>query len=187
MPEQNPVVKRYLEQFSANLIRVSDKERNELMLEIENHIAEATASGQSVAEVLEKLGPADRLARAYSADVAAGAQATAQPMQPQRGSGSVAGVIALATLPTIIIVPTLGGIGIGFTIGGVAAVLAGIAALFMPWIYNLSFLPFFVPYGVPQAAAIIVGVVLFLMGVGAFILLRWYFKFLSEAMRNASN
>lgn len=68
MTERNPVVRRYLEQFEAGLQGLPSAERQDIVREIESHIAEAVSAGSSVADVLVRLGAAERLARAYTAD-----------------------------------------------------------------------------------------------------------------------
>ena len=59
----DPVTRQYIENFRKGLAGLPDDERGELVSEIENHIAEAGLRGESTSEVLDRLGPADRLAR----------------------------------------------------------------------------------------------------------------------------
>lgn len=178
MVSQNPTVKHYLEQFRANLTRVPEHERYDLVREIENHIAEAVEAGHSVADVLQKLGPADRLAKAYSAE-------SLLKQQPSSGGSAsrwfaVLGVLALTSLPSLIIIPLLTGIGIGFTLGGIGSVIAGVVALFMPW---LVVTPWPLPYGMPQVGVIIIGVVMACVGALALWGLVAYVRLILSTMR----
>lgn len=179
MSEQNPVVKRYLEQFGASLSHVSPAERMEVVREIENHIAEATGAGQSVADVLERLGPAERLAKAYSADVLIKGGATRENNGVSRWF-TIASLLVTSSFASIIIVPLLGGLGIGFTLGGLGAALGGVIAFIYP---GLVVSPIDLPYGLPQVAAILVGLILFGLGLVALYLLRFYFKVLVKVIR----
>lgn len=69
MTETSGPLRVYLETFRLGLAGLRADERDELVREIESHAAEATAAGEPLATVLEKLGPADRLARAYGAEL----------------------------------------------------------------------------------------------------------------------
>lgn len=177
MTDPNLLVRRYLEIFRANLTHMSQSEREELTVEIESHITEACNSGQTVADVLTRLGPADRLARAYTVD---------QLLTPSSGGSrfgrflAVAGIVATTSLSSIVIVPLLGGLGVGFGVGGVAAIIAGIAALAAPWLVQG---PFPLPWGVPQGAAIVVGVILAALGALSFWGLWVYMKFILGVVR----
>lgn len=177
MTDPNLLVQRYLDIFRANLTRMPESERNELVAEIQSHITEACNSGQSVADVLTRLGPADRLARSYLVE---------QLLDPVSGGSrvrrffAVAGIVATMSLSSIIIVPLLGGLGIGFSVGGLAAIVAGFAALAFPGLVSQ---PVPLPFGVPQGVAIIIGVIL--AGLGALSLwsLVAYIRFIVGAGR----
>lgn len=179
MSTNNPLVTRYIEQFRAGLGRLRPADRDELVREIESHIAEATEAGRPLAEVLEKLGPADKLARAYSAELL---------LDPNRTNGTrgsrllaVIGLVAAASLPSLIIVPLLGGLCLGFTLGGAGAILAGVATLIFPEFVQ----PNFLPYGLAQSAAILIGAVLAALGVGAGYGLVGYVKLIVKGFRKA--
>ena len=133
MTERNPAVARYLDQLRSNLTGLSDPEADEVVREIDNHIAEATHGGRDLAEVLSALGPASGLAQAYRVELA---------LHP-RGDGdrklrrifAVIGILAASSLPTLVLVPLLGGLGLGLSAGGVAAIFAGVVSPFLrtPW------------------------------------------------------
>jgi hypothetical protein len=97
-------------------------ERDDLVMEIRSHIADAIAAGSSTADVLERLGPADRLAKAYRAELVL-----------QRGGSNwlvrvlaATGLVITTSIPSMIIIPLLAGLGLGFVAGGVAAVVVAI-------------------------------------------------------------
>ena len=69
MIQRHPVVERYLTCLESAINEYEFPERQEITDEIRNHIAEATAAGQGLAAVLETLGPADVLARAYAVEL----------------------------------------------------------------------------------------------------------------------
>ncbi len=69
MIQRHPVVERYLTCLESAINEYELAERQEITDEIRNHIAEATAAGQGLAAVLETLGPADVLARAYAVEL----------------------------------------------------------------------------------------------------------------------
>jgi|GEM_PF-612823 len=194
VPGQNPVVKNYLQQLSAHLGRVPDRERNEILFEIQSHIAEAVTAGRSVAEVLERLGPPDRLARAYTAEMVLQGKTT----EAGRGSGKVsrwvsaAGMLAATSLSSLVVIPTLGAVGLGFSVGGGAAILAGLLAFVFPCVSfqvtstgiyctDMSWFPG--PPEVLNLIAIALGAVLLLIGIGSLRLLGQYFQFLIKAVQ----
>ena len=59
---------RYLDELRRNLRPLPEAERSDAVREIESHIAEGQADGRSTAAVLNGLGDARTLARAYVAD-----------------------------------------------------------------------------------------------------------------------
>ena len=65
MTRQHPVVERYMTHLERAIAGLDPVERGEVLQEIHNHIAEATADGRPLDLVLESLGPADALGRAY--------------------------------------------------------------------------------------------------------------------------
>ena len=116
MGEIDPVAQRYLERFRKGLSGLPSDEQRELLSEIEDHLTEAANRGEATSDVLERLGPADRLARAYRAEL----------LFQGGGRRWAARLIGLSLLlfgvsiPSLIIIPLLAGLGIGFTFGGVA-------------------------------------------------------------------
>lgn len=179
MSEQNPVVTRYLDQFRQGLHHLPAAERDDVVQEMASHIAEACAQGQPVAEVLDKLGPADRLARAYAADHLLN--------RPDGGGPSgwlaLLGLLVGTSLPTLILFPLLGGMFLAFTVSGGMSILAGIFTLAFPQFISL---PWPVPLPLPQLAVMFIGAVLLGAGHLAFLGLRAYVRFLVAAYRKVS-
>ena len=68
--EAHPVIERYLGRFETAFNEFEIAEREEIMLELRNHIAEARAAGTPLDTVLATLGSADLLARAYAVELA---------------------------------------------------------------------------------------------------------------------
>ncbi len=104
----NPVIGRYLEEFEKQLQAVDAVERAEMVREIENHIAEATHADAELSTVLERLGPAARLADAYRVELALKTEA------PKRSWARTAGFLALlatTSVPSFLIVTILGVLG----------------------------------------------------------------------------
>ena len=64
---RNPLVERYLDCLGRALLdwRVPQPEIDEIVRDIDSHLAESQQSGIPLAEALTALGPADRLAEAY--------------------------------------------------------------------------------------------------------------------------
>jgi uncharacterized membrane protein len=60
--QQHPVIERYMTHLETAIGGLDPADRREVLQEIRNHIAEATAAGKSLDVVLESLGPADALA-----------------------------------------------------------------------------------------------------------------------------
>ena len=61
MKQQHPVIERYMTHLETAIVGLDPADRREVLQEIRNHIAEATAAGRSLDVVLESLGPADAL------------------------------------------------------------------------------------------------------------------------------
>ena len=170
----NPVIRRYLDRFESQLSSVPSAERGEMVREIENHIAEATHSGTALDAVLQALGPAERLADAYRVELAL-----------QKKSGltgatrifAILGILATTSLPTFIIVVVLGSSGLSFTLGGLAAMIAGPLSLIVPdSVIHFDAGPIPTPFA--ELSAVLVGAVLLFLGIGALALLYLFVRFL---------
>lgn len=84
MTEGHPVVERYLTRFEASITEFDCPEQEEITHEIRSHIAEARAAGRALDAVLQTLGPADVLARAYAVELALNPQGKRRGRTPGR-------------------------------------------------------------------------------------------------------
>ncbi|HEX5215616.1 MAG TPA: DUF1700 domain-containing protein, partial [Vicinamibacterales bacterium] len=158
------------------LAGMAPTDRAEVVQEIRNHIAEAVAAGKPIDVVLTTLGPADALARGYAVEL------LLHPKSARKSSGrvqrvfTVVGLVALMSIPTLVIVTTLGSIGVSFVISGFIMFVIGIAA-------SIGELPYWVRMDVPPIFAIAGGPLLAALGIMALVGLVAYVKFLVRAMR----
>lgn len=175
MTEDNPVLARYMVSFERSLEILDADERRAITQEIRSHVAEATAAGRSLDDVLRALGPSAALARAYAVELL---------MNPRgrRLAGlaaflKLASVVVVGSFATLIVVSILGAIGISFTASGAAVLGIGILesnGIHMQGV-QLS--------GVPPGWVVVLALPFFAVGVVALVLLRRYIRFVGRAMR----
>ena len=115
MTQQHPVVDRYLTRFEASINEFDFPEREEITQEIRNHIAEAQAAGTALDSVLQTLGPADVLARAYAVELALHPHAKRRGTRPGAVPKAIVargmrGVRTLARLPIVLVAAGWGGV-----------------------------------------------------------------------------
>ncbi len=176
MSLDHPLVDRYLTAFDAALTPLAPAERAEVVAEIRQHIGDATAAGKPIDEVLKSLGPVEALARAYQLEllVSPRPNAAAQPRSDRWLR--IIGVLAIGSLPTFIIVVTLGTLGLSLTLSGVAVAMAGAAD-------SVGALPGWMTMDVEPWVGIVMGVALTLVG----LLCSWgtvaYLKFVVRLVR----
>ena len=176
MKPQHPVVERYMTHLETAVKGLDPTDRLEVLQEIRNHIAEATAAGKPLDAVLESLGPADALGHAYAIEL------LLHPQKNRRNAVqrwfTLAGLIVVLSIPTLVVVSTLGSIGISFVAAGVFAFVIGVleptGVLPWPHVSNLS-----------PGMAILAGPVLVGIGLVALIALRLYVRFVARAVRTA--
>ena len=94
--QTHPVIDRYLGSFAAAFDEFEASDRDEIVQELRNHIMEARASGTNLDSVLEALGPADALARAYAVELALNPRPADEV---QRQTGVLAAMRAAGTRP----------------------------------------------------------------------------------------
>ncbi|WP_265456094.1 DUF1700 domain-containing protein [Enterococcus sp. HY326] len=61
-------LKKYIKELELNLRNVDESDRNEILTEIRNHIYEAVNKGESIEEVLSRMGTPKVLSQAYLLD-----------------------------------------------------------------------------------------------------------------------
>jgi hypothetical protein len=167
-PQTHPLVQRYLDQLTAALARrrVDPLEQAGIRADIESHVAEATSRGERLAEVLERLGPAERLAGAYAVEELlrprwtreAGASAL------RMWAGRAMAAVTTAAAAAVGLLLALGGIGLA-AVGALGA-LAALVAPALPLDPTLR-------AGWPQLVVVLVSLALAAVGIAALRLARW--------------
>jgi uncharacterized membrane protein len=176
MTVEHPVVARYMAQFEQSLRGFDYPEQQEAAHEIRNHIAEACAAGKPLAGVLTSLGSADLLARAYAAELLLNRR-TSQQMQSALGFLKLAGLVAVVSLATFVVVGILGTTFVGFVASGAAIMVIGVleqAGIHLPGVQM---------NGTAPALAIALGLLVFSIGILALFGLRAYVRFMIRAGR----
>ena len=176
MTGENPLVERYLAKLDAGLRDLPATERAEVVSEIRNHIAEATAAGKPIDATLSALGPADGLARGYAVELLLNRPASTAGSSRTRRFFALAGLVAIGSIPTLIVVTVLGAIGIAFGVAGVIVFLAGVVATF-------GWLPDYVTMDVAPWVAVLIGPILAIAGGASLALLVWYVRFTARLIR----
>lgn len=175
MTMDHPLVNRYLSDLNSALASLAPAERAEVVTEIRQHIEDATAAGRPIDEVLQSLGSVDALARAYQLELLVKPRG-AEPQPRSDRWLKILGLLAIGSLPTFIIVVTLGTIGLAFTVAGVATFAAGIAD-------SAGVLPAWVTSDVQPWVAIVLGIGVTALGIIA----SWgtiaYLKFVVRLVR----
>ncbi len=178
--EKNPLTQRYLGQLGAALERtpVREDERQEILGEIDSHLAEAMRSGVPLPDALEALGPAEALARAYAVELALNPRPGDGTSAPRRMVRAV--TRASAMLAALLLVLVMGGLGMGLALAGGAGILAGIVAPFLP----AAWLDPTLRAGLPQIVVVLGGAVLLGVGVVSIRLVQLNARFVLGALRS---
>ena len=131
MSEQNPIVRRYLDQLDAGLdeTHIHEDERREIRQDIESHFVETLRAGTALSDAITRLGPAADLAKAYCLELTLNPRqsAVASPGQWIVAALVRAGALLASTLLTII----MGSLSLGLLVAGVITVTAGWAATYL--------------------------------------------------------
>jgi uncharacterized membrane protein len=157
---------QYLEQFRLHLRRIAAPERLEITREITSHFAEARAQGRQVAQVIERLGPPQRLARSYETETILNRRGTAGSFV---SAFTAAAPLVSTSFASILIVPLLIAIAVGMTLGGVVTIVAGVLSFVSPGLVRVDPAT---PLG--QILALIVGLITLGVGLLSVRALRWY-------------
>ena len=179
MSEQNPIVRRYLDQLDAGFdeTQIHEDERREIRQEIESHLIESLRAGTALSDAITRLGPAADLAKAYCLELTLNPRqsAVASPGQWIVAALVRAGALLASTLLTIV----MGSLSLGLLVAGVVAVLGGIVAPFLP----SSWLDPTLRAGLPQLVVIVLGVILLAVGIPFSRLARVNLRFLIKTLR----
>lgn len=126
MTQEHPLVERYLSRLHDGLKLMPPSDREEVVRDIRSHIAEATAAGATLDSVLTSLGSAETLARAYAVELLLNPAPGQPPMSGFQRFFALAGLLALTSIPTLVVVVTLGAVGVSLVASGFAVFVAGI-------------------------------------------------------------
>src|SRR6185436_10296040 len=121
------------------------------------------------ATVLAALGSAEDLARAYAVEMTLNPRGERKPSFVLRAL-RLASIFVVGSLVTMIVVTVLGSIGITFALSGAA--VAVFAAIETAGVH----VPFLQLGGLPPSVAILIGIAIFILGVGALYALRNYMR-----------
>lgn len=185
MTPEHPLVERYLARLQDGLTSMTPADRDEVLRDIRSHLAEATAAGATLDAVLASLGPAETLARAYSVELLLNPAPSRPPMSGPERFFALAGILTLTSIPTLVVVVTLGAVGVSFVGSGVAVFAAGIVdalGVTLPFVDGPA-------SDVHPAIAVAIGPILFALGAAALWglsrYLRWLARTISQAIPKA--
>jgi uncharacterized membrane protein len=175
MTEHNPLIERYVSRFEDALQQYKLPEWREIAADLRSHIAEALDYGKPVDEVLQALGPADVLARAYAVEL---------KLNPRTGGAigrifSVIAILAASGAVSFIVVSGLGSIAIGLFGSGLGMLIIG--AIEATGVH----LPGVQLAGAPPLLIAALGPVIMLIGLAAAWGLWLYVRALIDMLRKA--
>lgn len=124
----NPDFKSYLEDLDVALSRLRPEQRHDALREIESHFADATAAGASPDDLIARLGPPRLLGAAL---IAEGMQQShkAAPLRVWHVIGSSM-FIAGTSFTSVIVVPLLALVAVGFGLIAALSPIAGVLRTF---------------------------------------------------------
>ncbi len=176
MTQEHPVVERYMTHFENSIKEFDFPGQQEVAHEIRNHIAEACAAGKELDSVLQSLGPADLLARAYAVELLLNRR-TSRRIQTLNGFLKVAGLVAVTGFATFVVVGMLGTAGIGFVASGIALFVIGVleqAGIHLPGVQMNGLAPIW---------AMVLGLFVLVIGVVSLLGLRMYIRFVIRTLK----
>lgn len=175
----HPVVDRYITNLRAGLATMPVADQQEVERDIRSHIAEAMAAGTPIDQVLQALGPADALARAYALELLLDdSRSKAAGISGLQRFVSLAGLVALTSIPTIVIVSVLGAVGVSLSVSGLVVALAGIAvAAGLTTIFGQPLV-----LDIHPVWAVILGPVMSAAGVACLVGLYYYLRWLGRTV-----
>lgn len=173
--DENPIVERYLATFREGLRGAPSADRDEYIREIESHIAEATARGEHAVDVLDRLGPPDKLAKAYRVELALSSGHSGVVWRII----AVLGLVVTASISSMIIIPLMFGLGISGVVGGIVVIVYALVPALEANFYNIQ------DEGLNRTLGALTGAGLVVMGLLAFWVLYLYVLLIVRAMRGA--
>lgn len=173
--ESHPVIERYISRLESAIGELDPADREEIIREIRNHIAEANAAGRPLDIVLESLGSADVLARAYAAELLLHPRRS-QRLRSFEPFARTVGLVIVGGIMTLLVVGWLGSL-VGLGLSGAALFIIGLleaSGVHVPGVQMNGVSPFW---------AMLLGPALTLVGFVALVILRMYLRFLGRAWR----
>lgn len=174
MTPENPVAARYLDRLTRALDELDPAERAEVVQEIAQHLKDAQAAGRPLDELLTSLGSAEELARAYRVELLLNPKDRRHPRRDRWLR--ITGLVALGSIPTLVIVVTLFSLGLSLSLSGIVVFVAGIWAATGP-------LPDWVNLDCPPWVAITLAFPVTALGVASFAGLVLYLRFTARVVR----
>ncbi len=178
MSEQNPAIGLYMASFESSLQQYGLLEWREIAFDLRSHIAEALDYGKPLDAVLEGLGAADVLARAYAIEL----KMNPRPDRRGRLIGrilSVLGIISASGIVSFIVVTGLGSIAVGLFGSGLGMLIIGAIeamGIHLPGVQLAGIHPLFI---------VVLGPVVMLVGLVAGGGVWLYVRALINALRRA--
>lgn len=178
MTDEHPVLQRYMETFAASLKSFDCADSAEIERDLRGHIAEAQSMGKPLDAVLQSIGSADALARAYAVELELNPRG-ARFRRTIGGILRVVGILTAASVVSLLVVGALGSIAVGLTGSGLVLIVIGAleaAGVHLPEVQLAGLSPWVVIAMGPAFAAI---------GVGAFAGLWMYMRALAQVLRRS--
>jgi uncharacterized membrane protein len=165
-----------MQHFATALKSFECAEGDEIMRDLRGHIEEAQAMGKPLDAVLTSIGPAEALARAYAIELELNPRG-ARFRRTAGGVLRVVGILAAASIVSLLVVGALGSIGLGLTVSGLGLIVIGAleaAGVHLPDVQLAGLSPWIV---------IAIGPVMGVIGLAAFVGLWIYLRALARTLR----
>jgi uncharacterized membrane protein len=169
-------VSDYLAAFEREARGFGLNEASDIANDVRSHINEAVEYGKSLEDVLASLGTPRALARAYAVELLMGKPKEASNL---RRFAQLLALVAFGGILTLIVVTSLGSIGLSFVLSGILLFVLGLleaAGVHLPHVQMGGMSPWLV-------AAL--GPVMFAVGWGALLLLWSYVRFAGRQLVRA--
>jgi uncharacterized membrane protein len=177
MSREHPLIAQYMSRFESALRRYGLPDWQGIAADLRSHIAEAESYGKPLASVLEAIGPADPLARAYAVELL-----LEHPPQNARAKSigrfiKIAGLVLAGSFISFVVVTVLASFGLSFLLSGVVLLAVGaLEAAGVPLAHVST-------GGLAPIAIIAMGPIMLALGWGACWLLWRYVRAAAQALR----
>ncbi|MCM1046920.1 MAG: DUF1700 domain-containing protein [Clostridiales bacterium] len=181
------ILNDYLENIEKYLKPLPVSERVDIVKEIKSEILELQNSGKTAEEIIERLGDAKELAKAYLGDLIANSNSFSR-----NRILALCAYYSLASISGLIVIPTLAICAPVFILCAIITPILGtvklVEVLFnmgIPYADHITVIGVENPYAV-FILCIIIGVILYLIGLGCWKLLIYYIKGVGKAKQHLS-